>query len=75
MSDIGDLSMPRQWYLKDIDPDGKLPFAEVRAQVVKRTYQYYAIVVKRRSEGEYKLINALDLYDSFYLLTSQITWG
>ena len=75
MSDIGDLSMPRQWYLKDINLDGKLPFAEVRAQVVKRAYQYYAIVVKRRSEGEYKLINALDLYDSFYLLTSQITWG
>ena len=35
-SDIKELLMPRDWYLKSIDPDGKRPFGEVKLQVVKR---------------------------------------
>ena len=40
-SDIKELLMPRDWYLKSIDPDGKRPFVEVKLQIVKRAHQYF----------------------------------
>ena len=36
---ITELLMPRGWYLKSIDPDGKRPFGEVKHLVVKRAHQ------------------------------------
>ena len=67
--------MPRDWYLKSIDPDGKRPLGEVKLQVVKRAHQYYDLVRKRRTEGEYGLLDALELYESFHLIQRQTTWG
>ena len=67
--------MPRDWYLKSIDPDGKRPFGEVKLQDVKRAHQYYDLVRKQRTEGEYELLDALELYESFHLIQRQTTWG
>ena len=67
--------MPRDWYLKSIDPDGKRPFGEVKLQIVKRAHQYFDLVHSRKTEGEMDLLDALDLYGSFHLIQRQTTWG
>ena len=64
--------MPRAWYIKAIDPEGKLPFVVVKPEVVRRCYQYYDLVVKRTTEGECTLLDALNMYQSFYFL--QLHW-
>ena len=74
-SEIGELLVPQQWSLKHIDPEGKLPFSEVKQLVVQRAYQYYQLIVERKTEGEYDLLDALELYESFYYLHRQTTWG
>ena len=63
-SHITELLMPRDWYLKSIDPEGKRPFAEVKKQIAKRAHQYYALVRQEKTMGEYGLLDALDLYES-----------
>ena len=67
--------MPPDWNLKDIDPEGNRPFGKVKALVVKRAHQYYDLIVKRKTEREYKLLDALDLYESFHYIQRQTTWG
>ena len=74
-SDIKELLMPRDWYLKSIDPDGKRPFGEVKLQIVKRAHQYFDLVRSRKAEGQYELLDALELYKSFHLIQRQTSWG
>ena len=64
--DIAELLMPRDWYLKSIDPDGKRPFGEVKLQMVKHAHQYHDLVMQRKTEGGYDLLDVLELYKSFY---------
>ena len=66
--------MPRDWYLKSIDPEGKRPFAEVKKKIAKRAHQYYALVRQEKTMGEYGLLDALDLYESFHLVQRQASW-
>ena len=49
--ELVDLLMPLQWYLKQLDPDGKREFSEVKPLVLKRAYQFYDLIVKRTTEG------------------------
>ena len=63
--------MPRDWYLKSIDPDGKRPFGEVKLEIVKRAHQYHDLVIHRKTEGEYDLLDALKLYESFHYIQRQ----
>ena len=67
--------MPRDWYLKSIDPDGKRPFGEVKLQIVKRAHQYHDLVRSRKTEGQLELLDALDLYESFHLITTSDLMG
>ena len=67
--------MPRDWYLKSIDPEGKRPLAEVKKKIEKRALQYHALVRQEKMMGEYGLLDALDLYESFNLVQRQASWG
>jgi hypothetical protein len=44
-------------------------FREVKEEVARRAHQYYDLVVAPTAEGQYKLEDALDLYESFYYLS------
>jgi hypothetical protein len=39
-SDLVELLMPRQWYLKHLDSDGTKTFREVKEVVARHAYQY-----------------------------------
>ncbi len=52
----------RPWYLKSVDPDGKRPFAEVRAEIVRREHMYEDLILRRMTEDQYQILDALDLY-------------
>ena len=73
-SHLTELLMPRDWYLKSIDPEGKRPLAEVKTKIEKRALQYYALVRQEKTMGEYGLLDALDLYESFHLVQRQASW-
>ena len=70
-SHITELLMPRDWYLKSIDPEGKRPFAEVKKKIAKRAHQYYALERQEKTMGEYGILDSLDLYESFHLVQRQ----
>ena len=69
--------VPRQLYLKDIDPDGTRPFEEVKAKVKTMAARYFNLVqaeptsAKHRAEVARGLISTLDVYESFHLITRQ----
>ena len=81
MSDIISIVVPRQKYLRAIDPDGTRPFEEVKAEVKAAAQRYYHLVqlddtsAKHRAEVERGLISGLDVYDAFHLITRQPGWG
>ena len=81
MDDIITMAVPRQSYLKSIDPDGTRPFEEVKAEVKALAQRYYHLVVlddtspKHRAEVQHGLISVLDVYDAFHLITRQQGWG
>ena len=74
-SEIVELLLLLSCFLKHIDPDGQWPFGEVYALIVHRAYPYYDIIVKQTTEGGYDLVDALKMYESFYYLHRQTTWG
>jgi hypothetical protein len=67
--------IPRQWYLKSLNPDGKLPFQVVRAEIVRRTHMYEDLILERTMEDQYQLLDALDLHDSFHYVRRETDWG
>ncbi len=69
--------MPRQWFLKSIDPDGKRTASDVYKEVYKLSSIYYDLVVtsKESGEGLYYFSNALEIYYSFVWITLKSTWG
>ena len=77
MADILSMVVPRQKYLRPIDPDGTRPFKEVKAEVKAMAQRYYHLVqldassAKHRAEVERGLISALDVYDAFHFITRQ----
>jgi hypothetical protein len=74
-SDLVELLMPRQWYLKHLDPDCTKTCREVKEEVARRAHQYCDLLVAQTTEGQYRLEDALDLYESFYYIHRQPTWG
>ena len=71
--ELVELLMPLQWFLKHLDPDCTKPFSEVKEEVARRAQQYYDLIIARTTEGQYKLEDALDLYESFYYIHRQPT--
>ena len=80
LEDIIHMVVPRQSYLKRIDPDGTRPFADVKAEVSKMTSRYYSLIIaeqtsaRHRAEIERGLVSAMEVYESFHLIRRQTTW-
>ena len=66
--------MPRDWYLKSLDPDGKRPLAEVYRLVSDHADQYWALARAETAQGQYGLLDALDVYESFKLIQRHADW-
>ena len=64
-SEVRKILIPRQWYLKSVNPGGKRPFQAVKAEIVRRAHMYEDLVLERTTEDQYQLLDALDLYESF----------
>ncbi len=71
---LAKLLMPRQWYLKHLDPEGTKSFRELKQEVARRVHQYNDLIISRTTEGQYTLEDALDLYESFYYIHRQPKW-
>ena len=73
--------VPRQSYLKCIDPDGTRPFADVKAEVSKMTNIYHSLIIaektsaRHRAEIERGVVSAMEVYESFHLIRRQTNWG
>ena len=81
LDDIITMVVPRQSYLKYIDPDGTRPFEEVKAEVKTMASRYYHLVkvkatsAKHRAEVARGLISTLDVYEAFHYITRQSGWA
>jgi hypothetical protein len=51
------------------------PFQAVRAEIVRRAQMYGDLILKRTTEDQYQLLEALDLYESFYYVRHETSWG
>ena len=63
MIEIGDMVMPRQWYMKSIDQEGTLLLSEVHADVKRQAEKYYhpSLVITHMTKDEYSLPDAMDI--------------
>ncbi len=74
-SEVRKILIPRPWYFKFVNPDGKLPFAAVRAEIVRRAHMYEDLTLRQSTEDQYQLLDALDLYASFYYVRRETSRG
>jgi hypothetical protein len=54
--------IPRPWFLKSVDQDGKQPFSVVRSEVVSRVHQYEDLILRRTNGDKYQFFDTLALY-------------
>ena len=72
LEDITSMVVPRQSYLRRIDPDGKRPIEEVKKEVRGKALRYYNLIITERTKDRYLaeidrgLLSALDVYESFH---------
>jgi len=74
-SEVRKILIPREWYIQSLNPDGKRPYQEVRAEIVRRARMYEDLIFERTTEGQYQFLDALDLYESFYYVRRAPEWG
>jgi hypothetical protein len=74
-SEVRKILIPRQWYLKSLNPDGKRPFQAVRGEIVIHAHMYENLILERTTEDQYQLLDALDLYESFNYVRRETEWG
>ena len=73
--------LPRQSYLRRIDPDGKRPLEDVKKQVKAMAYRYYYLILaqtdkeKHVAEVARGLLSTLDVYKSFHSVGKQTDWA
>ena len=83
LDDIISMVVPRQSYLKRIDPDGTREFADIKAEVTgtKMAHRYFSLVqaeetsARHSAEIERGLISTLDIYESFNMIQRQPAWA
>ena len=61
--------------------DSTWPFEEGRAEVLERAKEYFHLVLApdkargRAKAAKHRLLNELDLYESFHLILKQTSWA
>ena len=67
--------MPRQWFLKKLDPDGSLTVPELRMILEQHMLEYKAVVLNGNEPPGMTVKKALNIYKKFYFLSRQPEWG
>ena len=81
LDDIGSMAVPRQVYLRRIDPDGKRSLKDVKKEVKVMAYRYYYPILAQTDKEKHVaevvrgLLSALDVYESFHLVGKQTDWA
>ena len=81
LEDITSMVVPRQSYLRRIDPDGKRPIEEVKKEVRGKALRYYNLIITERTKDRYLaeidrgLLSAMDVYESFHQVCRQAEWA
>jgi hypothetical protein len=74
VADIKSVLMPRQAFLRKLDPTGKLPIAQLRAIMAPHAAAFRRLVVDNIDNGE-DIKQALKIYYNFYLIQYKLEWG
>ena len=81
LDDLGSIAVPRQYYLRRIDADGKQPLVEVKAEVTAMACRYFHLVLAEQTKDRHRaevargLISTLEVYESFHSRLRQPTWA
>ena len=81
LEDITSMVVPRQSYLRRIDPDGKRPIEEVKKEVRGKALRYYNLIITERTKDRHLaeidrgLLSAMDVYESFHQVCRQADWA
>ena len=81
LEDLASMVIPRQSYLRRIDPDGKRPIEDVKKEVRGMALRYYNLILTERTkdwhiaEFDRGLLSTLDVYESFHQVGRQTDWA
>jgi hypothetical protein len=67
--------MPRQWFLKKLDPKGELSVPDLRDLLLLHMLAYRALVLLDNVEPGMTVKKALAIYRKWHVLHRQPTWG
>ena len=67
--------MPRQWFLKKLDPDGTLTVPALRRILDPHVREYADVVLKAREPAGLTVKMALNIYKKFHFMSRQPDWG
>ena len=73
VADIKSVLMPRQAFLRKLDPTGKLPIAQLRAMMTPHAAAFRRLVVDNIDNGE-DIKLALKIYSNFHLIQYKQEW-
>jgi hypothetical protein len=76
LHELKSVLMPRQWWLRKLDPDGLLTVPELRQKLEPHVRMYKAVVLRIGHEPpDLDVKQALRIYQKFHLISQQSTWG
>ena len=76
LHELKSVLMPRQWWLRKLDPDGLLTVPELRQKLEPHVRMYKAVVLRIGHEPpDLDVKQALRIYQKFHLISRQSTWG
>ncbi len=67
--------MPRQWFLKKLDPRGDLPVSELRELLQQHMLEYKALVLLDHVDPGMMVKKALSIYKKWHVLNQQPMLG
>ncbi len=73
--DLNTVLMPRQWFLKKLDPDGKMEVPQLREILEDHMLEYKALVLMDRVSPGMTVKKALSIYKKWHVLKRQPSRG
>ena len=73
--DLKTVLMPRQWFLKNLDPDGSLTVPALRMILEPHMREYKDVVLNSREPPGMTVKKALNISKKFHFLSRQPEWG
>jgi hypothetical protein len=73
--ELKQVPMPRQWFLKKLDPKGELSVTDLRDLLRQHMLEYRALVLLDHVEPGMTVKMALAIYRKRHVMNRQPTWG